>query len=209
MPRKGERKCHGCGTFFDPDYDSSYFSRSGELYCFGCYENAETHASTVVAILPQTEADDVDNETLYSEVITTKFDDDFTFYAVVGDESCEVDEDGYPEPVAGQHWVSTDAWRGYSSFDWLEGFETVECGWVTGFPDETTRRKADLAELFEDIRSGELVPPVALYWVFGQTSNVFSIACDIVVKSEDREQLDAWLVECAGTSAEDLRYQLG
>jgi len=209
MPRKGERKCHGCGTFFDPEYDSSYYSRSGELYCYGCYESAESSASTVVAILPQTEAGDVDNETLYSEVIVTKFDDDFTFYALVDDEICEVDEDSYPDPIAGQHYVRTDAWRGYADFTWLEGFEVVESGWATGFPDETTRRKADLGELFEALRTHELEPPVALYWVFGQTSNIFSVACDIVVKSEDRAQLDAWLEECAGTSAEELHYQLG
>jgi len=219
MPRKGQRKCAGCGEWIQtdweaPDYgDGDYhYSRAGKLFCDGCHQSGHEHASTVVTILPQTEAGDVDNETLYSEVVTTRFDEDFIYFVECdGDYADFEDEDPYPEPVAGQHWVSTDAWRGYVAFDWLEGFEEVVKGggWVTGYSDETTRRKADIGELFEDIKSGELVPPVALYWVFGTTSNVFSTACDIVVKSADREQLEAWLEQCAGTSVEDLRYQLG
>lgn len=209
MPRKGERKCKGCGEFFDPEYDSAYYTREGELRCFSCYEAAEQYASTVVAILPQTEPGDVDNETLYSEVITTKFDDEFTYYSLSEDEIFDAEDESYPEPVKSQGYHRTDGWRGYTTFEFLEGFETVESGWVTGYPDETTRRKADIGELFESLKSGELVPPVALYWVFGITSNVFSVACDIVVRSEDREQLEAWLEECAGTSVEDLHYQLG
>lgn len=217
MARKGQRKCAGCGEWIQtdweaPDYgDGDYhYSHAGKLFCPGCFESGQEHASTVVEFVPRTEAGDVDNETLYNDIIVTTFDEDFVYCVRSDDEYADWEENqDYPEPVKSQHYHRTDAWRGYMEFDWLEGFETVECGWVTGYPDETTKRKADIGELFADLKASKLITPVRLFWVFTPTSNVFSTACDIVVTSKDREQLEAWLEECAGTSVEDLHYQLG
>lgn len=224
MPRKGQRKCAGCGEWVQtdweqPGYDGDYrYGRSGNLFCYGCFESAQQYASTVIAIEPQDpSAGDwsltADEEAAlgpWSQITRTIFDEEFVFLVEVdGDYADAADDDAYPEPVAGQGWHRSDAWRGHATFELLDGFEDVESGWVTGFPDETTRRKADLGELFESLRLGAIVPPVPLWWVFGITSNVFSQTCDIVVKSEDRERLEKWLEQCAGTSVEELRYQLG
>jgi len=211
MPRKGQRKCAGCGEWIDTQDDSTMIrgSRAGKLFCEGCYESGEEHASTVVEIVPRTEADDEDNETLYNDIIVTHFDEDFTYIVTCNGEYADAyEDDPLPEPVKSQTWKHTGGYHGYTAFEFLDGFEVVMDGWVTGWPDETTKRKADIGQLFEDIKSGELPCPVRLFWVFGTTSNIFSIATDIVVASADRKQLEEWLVY-VGNDVETLKYQLG
>lgn len=210
MPRKGQRKCQGCGDWVDTldDCSDSRYSREGELFCYGCWESGESYASTVVEIIPP------EPGPFRPQLITSRFDADFNYLQTIydGDNSEDDNEDfdwdeDYPAPVVAQGYHRSDAWRGHATFDFAPEFEIVSCGWVTGFPDETTRRKADIAELFEDIKSGAKVAPCTLYWVFGLTSNVFSIAVDIVVATEDRPALDAWLTEI-GNDVETLDAQL-
>lgn len=177
MPKKGQRKCCSCGDFVE-DFNTSL---QGKPYCDPCKEAMEEYPSTCVE---------------FPDCIVTRFTGYFGDF-----------EDGeLPEPVLSEQWHKTDAWRGYTDWTLKPGYEKISDGWVTGMPDESTRRKADLAEIYEQLKSGKLVPPVQMYWLFGITSNVFSTACTLVVKSTDKAALVEWLasVDCSVEALEDM-----
>lgn len=194
MAEKGSKKCAVCGTFVSAesmDYGEGEWSRSGKFFCRDCYEGGIDDASTLVRF-------DADGDKC-----VTKFDEDFNYWSEDG-----YDGEDYPEPIVGQHYVRTDAWRGYSDFTLAEGFVKLAGGWVTGFPDSSVSRKFDVAEFYQALTTGELTPPADLYWLFAHTSNIFSTACDVICRSEDREVLEKWMAD-NGESVEALYEQLG
>lgn len=180
-------KCSQCETFVN--CDNVYYDKSGDIWCEDCYESITEYLSTAIGIFPDGHKE------------TYKFDEHFCFDEYLGE--CE-----YPPCIKGQHYVRTDGWRGYQAVDFHDGWTQVSSGWVTGYPDDSTKRKADIAELYEQLYDGELTPPVEVWWVFAITSNVFSTACDIVCRSAELPILEAWL-ETIGQSKEDLEYMLG
>jgi len=191
---KGSKKCTVCSKFVtqeELDYGEYVWSREGKFFCRDCYESGIDYASTLVHF-------DADGDKY-----VTRFDEDFTYGS---DEDYETED--YPEPVTGQHYVSTDAWRGYSDFTFAEGFVKLADGWVTGFPDSSVSRKFDVAEFYEALVHRTLTPPADLYWLFAHTSNVFSTACDVLCREADREAIEKWMAE-SGESVEDLHEQLG
>lgn len=101
-------------------------------------------------------------------------------------------------------WKNTDGWRGYMEYKPVDPYTELADGWITGYPDETTTRKADLGELFQNISEGKLVPPVTMYWTFARTSNVFSQSSSLLVKWEDVNALNEWLAK-QGWSTEKLQ----
>jgi len=87
----------------------------------------------------------------------------------------------------------SDGWRGYTTFTAPEGWVEYAGGWVTGYPDETTRRKLDAAEIHNGLYDGTLTAPVPILWCFGYTSNVFSQISDVFVPDGAGDIVDAWL----------------
>lgn len=170
MPRKP--KCAICG---DPiTGDDWQMTVKGKKACQGCYDDSFQYQSTCYHFGPNDSG---------IEHFTKNF----------GNEDGE-----FPTPVKEEIWQKTDAWRGYTTWNLEDGFVRVCDGWVTGFPDSTTRRKAELADYFEKIKDGELTPPVDIWWLFGISSNVFSTITMIVCRKADVEALKQWLAEIDG-----------
>ena len=162
------KKCTQCEEKFD-----DFFM---DQECEACFNNRFEYASRVVKFDPEG-----------SE--TTLFDEDYNL---------ETLSDDLPEPIKSQKWVATDGWRGYTDWEFLDGFVEVAEGWVTSWPDETVSKKAELAEYFQELMAGDLVAPCDIYWVFGNTSNIFSTASSIVINAGDEELLEEWLLEING-----------
>jgi hypothetical protein len=187
MAEKGSKKCSGCGGFVtarEMEEGEYRYSRSGKIHCDDCFRAGEDYASTVVLF------------TADGDRYTTKFDDDFNYWSDADDDIEWSDE--YPDPISSQHYVRTDAWRGYCAFVFGDEFTELASGWVTDWPDATTTRKFDVGEFYESLVNGVVAPPADLYWVFAHTSNVFSAACDVVCRSADKELVEGWLVGLYG-----------
>lgn len=185
MPAKGTKKCVGCEEYFHPDYDDVYFSASGDMYCWSCYEAQMQYAHTLVFYEP-----DGDNRLV-------KFDDEFVFY-----DSADWDDYPYPSPVKDVAYHRTDAWRGYYVPSFEDGWVTVSSGWATGYPDDTVQRKLQFNELVQGLTDGVYTSPVEFVVCYCHTSNVFSVGVDISVREEDYDVLMVWL-ESIGCDVEE------
>ena len=103
-----------------------------------------------------------------------------------------------PKEIKKEKWVSTDAWRGFTEWELADGYVEIADGWITGFPDKSVERKVELADIFNDLINGEIVPPCNVYWLFGITSNVFSSASKVFVAVGDGEAIEEWLQKIDG-----------
>jgi hypothetical protein len=103
-------------------------------------------------------------------------------------------------------WVSTGGWSGYYETK-LNGLVKLADGWVTGYPDETIEYKKKAVDLFDLLNSKHDPLQGELYWLFESTSNIFSIACEILVKKEDKNKITRWLKR-HGFTIEDLKEAL-
>lgn len=99
-------------------------------------------------------------------------------------------------------YKSTDAWRGHSTFKASRGWSTLVRGWVTSWPDDTTRRKVDAIDVYEALCAGDIIPPVPMIWCFGATSNVFSISTEIIIPDGSESLVNVWLDGLDITTAE-------
>jgi hypothetical protein len=99
----------------------------------------------------------------------------------------------FDDMIKKRNYVRTDGWRGYFDTTPEGEFKKITSGWVTGYPDDTVAYKMDAAELFEKLRDGDVEPPVEIYWLFEPTSNVFSTASEIFVKTADYDKAAEWL----------------
>lgn len=171
------RKCLICGDPIKEDErDNAYRTFDGRREIHeNCAHDGMEYASTLVCFGPQTISE--------PERFCTEYSTDCS---------------ELPYPIKKQKWVKTDGWRGYTDWEFFKGYAELAGGWVTGYPDDTTERKYKLAEMFEDLESGDFVPPVPIYWIFGHTSNVFSTASAIVAKKSDFPALEKWLLEING-----------
>jgi hypothetical protein len=156
----------------------------GELFCQGCFEGGQDSASKLYKFAPGQDRE---------EVI---FDNDFVYY------SSADNYEELPEPIKAQKWVNTDGWRGYTDWELAAGFAEYAGGWVTGYPDDTTKRKADLAEYFNALHAGAMKPPCIMYWVFGRTANIFSQSSAVIIRAEDAPLVDKWVAEINGGAEE-------
>jgi hypothetical protein len=170
MPRKP--KCSICGEPIEGE--DWCITVKGKKACEECESNDRQYASTCYCFGPN--GSDM-------ERFTKNF----------GNEDSE-----FPTPVKEEIWKKTDGWRGHTEWKLNKGFVEVCSGWVTGMPDSSTQRKAELADYFEQIKDGKLTPPVEIWWLFGITSNVFSTVSEIVCREKDLEALKKWLTEIDG-----------
>jgi hypothetical protein len=173
-PEKPSVVCSSCNAAIDPDMDEVFYTRDEDIMCYSCYESDGSYCSCVTTVSP----DDVSRD---------YFTENFNHNC----EACMDDE--YPVPVAREKWVSTDGWRGYTVFEYLQGYVVLADGWVTGWPDTWMKDKMDLSVWAEKMVKGTLVPPVNVYFVTGRTSNVFSTVMDIVVHQDNKDELEKWM----------------
>jgi hypothetical protein len=68
--------------------------------------------------------------------------------------------------------------------------------------------KWDFNEFVDKVHGGELVPPVELFFIFAQTSNVFSTSAQLVVRSHQEQTFLNWLAQEAGLTKEQLQNAL-
>lgn len=169
--------CADCGE--EITNDDFYTTRDGRIFCFNCYEYEVQYPSYCFHFGEHGQGVNVSEPSVFTELF--------------GDENGEL-----PEPIKKEIWHKSDAWRGYTDWELKPGYTKIADGWVTGMPDESTQRKVELADYFEQLKSGELIPPVEIWWLFGKTSNVFSTASSIVCRSGDVETLKQWLEEIDG-----------
>lgn len=166
MPRV---TCPECGERIGPD-DPTFVDDDRRLLCESCREQDEENAATVTVTGP-------DGPTLYRLGNFARYADDDT------------DLRGLPSGTRTYH--RTDGWRGYWTTT-LTGFEVLADDWTTGWPDETTQRKADLNNLLESMFHGTERPPVLVAFTMDPTSNAFSTSLTIHVRPDDRQAAAEW-----------------
>lgn len=168
-------KCADCGEKFNPDEGGWYGNISEKYICDGCWESESEHASTIVRYAPDGK-----------EVVR------------YGDHSAITDEGDEPPEwfwhyFGGRKWHSTDAWRGYYDTEWKNGFVRIADGWVTGWVDDTVSHKQPAIDFNEYIQKEYATLPCPVYWLFEQTSNVFSTASEIFLDKADKPKFVKWL----------------
>ena len=168
------QKCKNCEEQCDDNY---YTSFNNDVHCQECYESDKASATKMIQFNPG------------GEVEEHFFDENFNFLEP---------GEGLPEPIKEVFWKQSDGWRGYTDWKLKDGFIELTNGWITGHPDETTKRKAELGDYFQDLMDGELIPPCKIYWVFGQTSNVFSQSSAIIIDEENKKKVEEWLLRING-----------
>ena len=173
--------CPECEETFEKDSVYTRQNLRGEDVCESCYYNATSYATKLFRFLPS------------GEKQISLFDADFVF----SDEQND-DTENYPVPIKAQKYIQTDGWRGYTDCELLPDYIEFVSGWVTGHPDDTTKRKADLNDYFSELNNGELKPPCDIYWIFGHTSNVFSTSSSIFVHKDNEKKLEKWLNKING-----------
>jgi hypothetical protein len=60
----------------------------------------------------------------------------------------------------------------------------------------------------DNIIKGELIPPVEVWFVFAQTSNIFSTAVDVVTRNHQADTFLSWLADEAGLTRKELQDAL-
>lgn len=158
-----ETVCYTCGDPVDTETgadDSRWANLAEDWQCWGCYESDESHAATIVHLVP--------GEDVYKVLWADGHALDLNY-----GEDVDINAEW---PGLSQRWHSTDGWRGYTVVSIPDGWEPVDGG--TALWGQHTR-VADLAEDLVD--RGEGVDREYLI-VWAPTSNVFSITVDIFVK---------------------------
>jgi hypothetical protein len=184
-------KCNNCSVDVGDDYFGT--DKNGEMLCEECYYSHWESAVMVYEFDPE-----------YETLLRTD-------YAYTLDKSRSIEDgdeyDGRPRCIESAGWKSTDAWRGYVNVELADGYECVANGWSTGSYDDV-KWKWDFNEFFENIAEGKLVPPVSVWFIFAQTSNVFSTATDVVVRTHQVGTFLNWLADETGMTREQLKTAL-
>ena len=183
-----ETKCFECSETINESTDFYTFNAASEIICETCEHSHWQGAVRVMHYDPRSE--DITGYLHCYSLGQTRTAEDF--------EECDI-----PEPVEFARWKSTDAWRGYVDVQYKDKFKVVANGWATGNYDDV-KWKWDFNEFYENIQDGTLVPPVDVWFVFAQTSNVFSTAVDIVVHNHQAATFLNWLADEAGMTRSEL-----
>jgi hypothetical protein len=187
-----EMKCFECSESINESTDYCAFNAVGETICESCEHSHWDGAVRVGHYDPKSE--DVTGYLYSYSLGQTRTSEDF--------EECDI-----PEPIESARWKSTDGWRGYVDVQYNNNFEVIANGWATGNYDDV-KWKWDFNEFYENIHEGTLVPPVDVWFVFAQTSNVFSTAVDIVVHNHQAGTFLNWLADEAGMTRKQLEDAL-
>jgi len=200
MPAKGSRKCTHCDEF----YDEYTFTFDGEVICYACEESAMQYMSHCIHI----PAFNVPEIHVFSNDFGLR--DKECWELVYDNESGKNLK--YPKPIKLEKWVHTDAWRGYTDWEYHDGYMVIGNGWITGWADKYHMRKADLNDLMEQLleRAKNVQDvPVDIWVITGVTSNVFSTAMDFIIREKDEDKLRKYLNAIFETSPEDINDMLG
>lgn len=179
--------CPSCGIQLDEN-DFVAINLEGESLCESCESSAWGHTNKVM----------VAHE---GEITSYEWCRDFGFRDLESYEQCD------PAGVDGFTYHRTDGWRGYWEAKVSKGFIDVASGWSTGRHDDVSW-KHKFNDLITDIQGGKLSCPYKIVFVFGLTSNVFSVSTDVLIKETDIEKFTTWLQEEAGLSIDDLKQSL-
>ena len=187
------QKCSDCDREFDQDNDSYGYDKEDNMICEGCLESHWESPTILYEFDPNEESMAVFH---YSYTLNRCYDT----------ENYE-EQEGAPSCIKGAKWTSIDGWRGYVDVEINEGYTLVADGWSTDRYDDV-RWKWDFNDFVDKIQNGELVPPTMLFFIFSQTSNVFSTSSQIVVKSQEEDTFLNWLADEAGLTREELQDAL-
>jgi hypothetical protein len=186
------QKCVDCDQDINQDNDFYEYNSAGEIICEGCNDSHWESAVIVYEFDP-------------NEDSMRRLD-----YAYTLDKTRDVDNydtfEGTPICIKGAKWEG-QGYRGYIAVDFNDGYEVVANGWATGSYDDV-RWKWDFNEFFENMNEGNIIAPVPVWFVFARTSNVFSTATDVVVRSNQVDTFLNWLAEEADMTREQLKTAL-
>jgi hypothetical protein len=92
--------------------------------------------------------------------------------------------DAAVEIMGGQHWVSTDGWRGYSETPGKGGdFVRVKNSW------HSTMERTDVSDLINDLSNGDAGIDFPVIVVYARTSNVFSMGIEVYAPKDHVEDI--------------------
>jgi hypothetical protein len=157
----GEHKCDGEDNYGPYHYGN----RTGEAYCYPCWESEEYSPSTVHLITA--------GEPMRKFYIT-----DYHVMDEWGDE---------PDINIERTYHSSDAWRGYYDTT-IGGCVTIEEG--ADLWGEVTDIRQLAERIHQEAEEGTL--PVPVYVITDPTSNVFAVGMGIQVKESDLALFNAW-----------------
>jgi hypothetical protein len=185
------QNCTECGQEINQDNDWHEYNGKDEIICEGCYEHHWESAVMVYEFDPNEES-------------MRRLD-----YAFTLDKTRDTDNydtfDGTPMCIKGAKWEGN--YRGYIAVDFEEGYESVANGWTTDRYDDV-KWKWNFNDFMENIIKGELIPPVEVWFIFAQTSNIFSTAVDVVVRTHQSDTFLNWLADEAGLTRKELQDAL-
>jgi hypothetical protein len=185
------QNCTECGQEINQDNDWHEYNGKDEIICEGCYEHHWESAVMVYEFDPNEES-------------MRRLD-----YAFTLDKTRDTDNydtfDGTPMCIKGAKWEGN--YRGYIAVDFEEGYESVANGWTTDRYDDV-KWKWNFNDFMENIIKGELIPPVEVWFIFAQTSNIFSTAVDVVVRTHQSDTFLNWLADEAGLTRDELQEAL-
>lgn len=183
-------KCVDCEDLFNPDQEGRV-TRDGEWLCDSCWCCAEEYMNTLLHYSPD------------GEQQSLRFDKRL---GTVDPEGWE-DGDDLPEPIKAVEYIRTDGWRGYDQPILMDGYTVVADGWATGRHGDVPW-KHSFNDLIGAMGRGELIPPMDVYVIACLTSNVFSMAIDVVVAEADEDALGIWLATEAQCDLDRLKRAL-
>lgn len=180
-------KCEHCDGYLHEN-DFYTYDKQDKITCESCEQSAWDHPNTVVVINGD-------------EKKTYRWCQEFGYRNAEDWEEAEID--AVPE----FNYVRTDGWRGHWNPKIGEGYISIANGWTTGRWDDVSY-KHGFNDFVDQIGSGELYCPFELIFAYGLTSNVFSVAGEVIIRESDFDAFSEWIAQEAGLTVEDLRDAL-
>lgn len=188
--------CDCCEQEIDQDLDFWAYDRNDEILCEECYHQAMDRATVIQTWSPQ---DQETKKYYYPHEIGKAFN--------VYWEEIYTDDDEHHQPVEDCKWVNSSAWRGYMDVEFKDGWKDIESGWATGYWEDVSW-KHKFNDLVQEIIGENSGCPVMVSIVSSLTSNIFSQATSILVRSKDEETFLDWLENEYGMTREQLKTSL-
>ena len=169
-------KCHCCEDLYEQD-DIYTYDKDDNPICESCEQSYWDSPITVLRFF-QGEG----RKHYYSPGLGITMDAEYGEY-----------DHSSPDCIDDATWVSYGH-RGHTDITAAAGYETVLQGWVTGMYDDVKYKHA-INYFTEELGEGDLYPPCPVYVVISPTSNVFSMACDIIVPAQHADEFKEWIDE--------------
>jgi hypothetical protein len=187
------QKCAECERDINQDYDYYDYNLSGDIICEDC-ESSHWDSAVMVYEYDPNEESMRRIDYAYTLGKTRDIDNYDTF-------------EGTPVCIKGAKWEGTSGWRGYIAVEFNDGYESVANGWTTDRYDDV-KWKWSFNDFIDRVHDGTLIPPVEVWFVFAQTSNVFSTSTDVVVRTHQADTFMNWLADEAGLTRDELQEAL-